>query len=148
MKRRTFCAAVITGLIASPLRALAAKPIRGKLYKNPQCGCCEGYAAYLRKNGFELDVVPTNDLAEISRNAGVPEDFQGCHTMFVDGYVVDGHVPVGIIRKLLSQRPAIAGVTLPGMPEGSPGMSGRKTGPFTIYAVIRDGAAPKVYATD
>ena len=148
MKRRTFCAVVITSLIASPLRALAAKPIRGKLYKNPQCGCCEGYAAYLRKNGFELDVVPTNDLAEISRNAGVPEDFQGCHTMFVDGYVVDGHVPVGIIRKLLSERPAIAGVTLPGMPDGSPGMSGRKTGPFTIYAVTKDGAPPKVYATE
>jgi len=132
MKRRTFCAAMIGGLIASPLRALAAKPVRAKLYKNPQCGCCEGYAAYLRKNGFELDVIPTNDLAEISRNAGVPEDFQGCHTMFVDGYVVDGHVPVGIIRRLLSERPAIAGITLPGMPEGSPGMTGRNSETFTI----------------
>jgi hypothetical protein len=68
--------------------------------------------------------------------------------MFVDGYVVDRHVPVNLIRKLLSERPAIAGITLPGMPMGSPGMTGRKDGPFTFYAVRKDGAAPTVYATD
>jgi hypothetical protein len=68
--------------------------------------------------------------------------------MFVDGYVVDGHVPVKVIRKLLSERPAIAGITLPGMPEGSPGMSGSKRETFTIYAVTKDGAPPKVYATE
>jgi hypothetical protein len=75
-------------------------------------------------------VKPTNDLAQISQNAGVPENLQGCHTMFVENYVVDGHVPVGAIRKLLFERPNIAGITLPGMPEGSPGMTGRKSGPF------------------
>jgi len=67
--------------------------------------------------------------------------------MFVDGYVVDGHVPVEIIQKLLSERPAIAGITLPGMPEGSPGMVGTKTAPFVIYAVTKDGKEPTVYAT-
>src|SRR5260221_429015 len=87
------------------------------------------------------------DLVEISQKAGVPEQLQGCHTMFVSGYVVDGHVPVNVIRKLLSERPAIAGITLPGMPEGSPGMTGTKHGPFTIYAVSKDGAPPKVYAS-
>jgi hypothetical protein len=117
------------------------------LYKTPQCGCCEGYAAYLRENGFAVDVRPANDLAQISQNAGVPENLQGCHTMFVDNYVVDGHVPVSVIRKLLSERPKIAGITLPGMPEGSPGMTGRKSAPFIIYAVTTDGAAPTVYAT-
>ena len=89
-----------------------------------------------------------NDLAKISSKAGVPEKFQGCHTMFVDDYVIDGHVPVNAIRKLLSERPAIAGITLPGMPLGSPGMTGVKRGPFTIYAVTKDGAPPKVYATE
>ena len=91
---------------------------------------------------------PTNDLAEISHKAGVPSELQGCHTMFVDGYVVDGHVPIKTIRKLLSERPAIAGITLPGMPTGSPGMTGQKTAPFTIYAVSKDGTAPTVYATE
>jgi hypothetical protein len=131
--------------VAVPLRAIAA-PIRATLYKNPQCGCCEGYAAYLRQNGFEVEVKPTHELADISHNAGVPEDLQGCHTTFIDKYVVDGHVPVTVIRRLLSERPAIAGITLPGMPEGSPGMSGEKTGPFKIYAVTKDGKPPKIYA--
>jgi hypothetical protein len=145
MKRRTFLGAALM-LLTSPLRAVAA-PIKATLYKNPQCTCCEGYAAYLRQNGFDVDVKPTNDLAEISRKAGVPEKYQGCHTMFVDGYVVDGHVPVEIVRKLLTERPAIAGITLPGMPSGSPGMTGEKTQTFVIYAVTKDGKPPTVYAT-
>ena len=146
MKRRTFCRGAILAMIALPLPAVA-EPVHATLYKNPQCTCCEGYAAYLRQNGFEVDVRPTNDLTEISSKAGVPEKFQGCHTMFVNGYVIDGHVPVSVIRKLLSERPAIAGITIPGMPGGSPGMTGQKSGPFTIYAVTKDGAAPTVYAT-
>ena len=146
MKRRTFFLSGALALLASPLRAIAA-PVQATMYKNPQCTCCEGYAAYLRQNGFEVDVKPTNDLAEISQKAGVPEKYQGCHTMFVDGYVVDGHVPVEIVRKLLSERPGIAGITLPGMPAGSPGMTGQKTQTFVIYAVTKDGKAPKVYAT-
>src|SRR5438477_9367196 len=148
MDRRTFCkSTVLLSALAIPSRALAA-PTRATLYKNPDCSCCEGYAAYLKNNGFDVAVKPTNDLAEISRNAGVPEQLQGCHTMFVGGYVVDGHVPVKIIRKLLAERPAIAGLTLPGMPEGSPGMSGEKREPFVIYAVYKTGTEPTVYATD
>jgi hypothetical protein len=128
--------------------AQADETLKATLYKNPQCSCCEGYADYLRKNGFEVDVKPTNDLASISSKAGVPANFQGCHTMFVEGYVVDGHVPVNTVRKLLSERLDIAGITLPGMPMGSPGMAGEKSGPFTIYAVTKDGKAPAVYTTE
>lgn len=72
-------------------------------------------------NRFEVEVKPTNDLAEISRKAGVSEDFQGCHSTFVDGYVVDGHVPMKIVEKLPAERPDIAGISLPGMPVGAPG---------------------------
>ena len=147
MKRRTFCQVAILALTALPLPAIA-EPIQATLYKNPQCSCCERYAAYLRENGFQIDVKPTNDLAEISSKAGVPEKLQGCHTMFVDGYVVDGHVPVNVVRKLLSERPPIAGITLPGMPMGSPGMTGHKTQTFVIYAVTKDGRPPTVYATE
>jgi len=146
MDRRTFCQCAALAAAILPLPVMAAST-RATLYKSPQCGCCEGYAAYLRKNGFTVDVKTTNELAEISQKAGVPENLQGCHTMFVEGYVVDGHVPVGVIRKLLRERPSIAGVTLPGMPEGSPGMTGKKTGPFMIYAVTK-GAAPTIYATE
>jgi hypothetical protein len=147
MHRRTFCGVALCALFATPLPA-TAETIRATLYKNPQCGCCDEYAAYLRRNGFDIDVHPTNNLAEISSKAGVPETLQGCHTMFVNGYVVDGHVPVKVIRKLLSERPPIAGMTLPGMPAGSPGMTGEKDGPFTVYAVTKDGAPPTVYASE
>jgi len=147
MKRRTFALGAIVTLFIPPLRAVAA-PTKATLYRDPQCSCCAGYAAYLRQNGFVVDMKPTNDLAEISQRAGVPEKLQGCHTTFIDQYVIDGHVPVNVVRKLLSERPAIAGITLPGMPTGSPGMVGEKNQPFVIYAVTKDGKEPTVYATE
>jgi hypothetical protein len=140
--------ALSTFLSASLLAAHAGEAHKALLYKNPQCSCCEGYADYLRQNGFDVEVKPTNDLAEISSKAGVPADYQGCHTTFIDGYVVDGHVPVKVVEKLLNEHPDIAGITLPGMPMGSPGMVGEKTGPFTVYAVTKDGKQPTVYATE
>ena len=116
------------------------------IYKNPECGCCEGYADYLRENGFTVTVKPTHDLVAMSRDAGVPEDFQGCHLAFLDNYVISGHVPVNAVNKLLAERPDIKGITLPGMPQGSPGMSGTKDEPFTIYEV--GPGTPKVYAVE
>lgn len=147
MHRRTFLLAGFA-LALLPVPAMAGGGTDVTLYKNPQCGCCEGYATYLRNNGFTVEVKPTNDLAEISRKAGVPAELEGCHTAFIDGYVIDGHVPVNVVRKLLTERPAIAGISLPGMPMGSPGMAGSKTEPFVIYAVTKDGKAPTVYATE
>ena len=148
MQRRTFLLGSAAALVL-PLPAVAEANYRATLYKNPQCRCCEGYADYLRKNGFTVEVKPTNDLAEISRKAGVPESLEGCHTMFVESYpyVIDGHVPVEVVRKLLSEKPAIAGITLPDMPTGSPGMFGKKTEKFVIYAFGKDEADPSVYAT-
>lgn len=149
-RRKLFLLLASTAVSTSALftsQMTRAAPVQATLYKDPQCSCCEGYAQYLEKNGFKVDVKPTDDLAEISRYAGVPEDLEGCHTMFVGGYVVDGHVPVGVIRKLLAEKPAIAGITLPGMPSGSPGMTGPKTETWTINAVTKDGEPPKVFAT-
>lgn len=145
--KRTLRLVALLSVLAAPLPAMA-DPTKATLYKNPQCGCCEGYAAYLRDNGFEVEVKPTHNLAEISRKAGVPEQLEGCHTIFVDGYVVDGHVPVNIVRKMLTNKPPIAGITLPGMPLGSPGMTGAKTAPFVVYAVTKDGKSPTVYAKE
>ena len=126
--------------------ANAEDPRTATLYKNPQCGCCETYADYLRENGFEVTVKPTHDLPLLNRQYGVPEPLVGCHTTLLDGYVVEGHVPVATILRLLSERPAIKGISLPGMPAGSPGMFGEKAEPFTIYE-IADGPA-KVYAVE
>jgi hypothetical protein len=103
------------GALVWAVNTTNGQPVR--LYGHPQCSCCEGYAAYLRQNAFVVDVKPTNDLAEISRKAGVPETLQGCHTMFVSGYVVDGHVPVGPMESgspiMLSVSIAITGGRTP-----------------------------------
>lgn len=116
------------------------------LYKDPQCGCCEEYAKYLERNGIDVTVKPTGDLALIKRQAGVPERFEGCHTTMIGGYVVEGHVPVNTIDRLLTERPDIKGISLPGMPQGSPGMIGQKTEPFTIYEI--DDGEPRVFAVE
>jgi hypothetical protein len=121
--------------LAGPARAA---PLPVTLYKSPECGCCEGYVEYLKRHGFAVTAKATNELAEISRKAGIPAELQGCHTSFIGGYVVDGHVPVEAINKLLAERPDIKGITLPGMPLGSPGMTGAKTEPFTIVAIGKD----------
>jgi hypothetical protein len=154
MNRRTLCRSIVVALLfAFPARAIAA-PTQANLFKTqatvfkkPKCKCCDVYAAYLRSYGFEVDVKITNELAQISSQAGIPKEFQGCHTMFVDGYVVEGLVPGHVVRKLLSERPAILGITLPGMPAGSPGMAGVKRD-FIIYAVAKDGAPPGIYTVE
>jgi len=124
----------------------ADEPVKATLYKNPQCGCCEEYAKYLGQNGFSVTVVESFDLPSVKRQNGVPEALEGCHTTIIGGYAIEGHIPVATIKRLLAEKPAIKGISLPGMPAGSPGMMGEKTGPFTIYE-IGDGA-PKVYATE
>jgi hypothetical protein len=126
--------------------ANAEEPRTATLYKNPQCSCCETYADYLRENGFAVTVEPTHDLPLLKRQHGVSAALEGCHTTLVDGYVVEGHVPVATILRLLSEKPDIKGISLPGMPAGSPGMFGEKTAPFTIYE-ITDGPA-KVYGVE
>jgi hypothetical protein len=143
---------LLSVLLLIPTLALATPAIAGEgsrqatLYKNPQCGCCEGYADYLRENGFEVTVKPTHDLPLLHSQYGVPEPLVGCHTTLIDGYVVEGHVPIGPVLRMLTERPAIRGISLPGMPAGSPGMFGEKTAPFTTYE-IGDGE-PKVYAVE
>ena len=126
--------------------ALADEAMKATVYKDPACGCCHEYVAYLRQNGFDVAVVDTDDLAAIKQQSGVPPALEGCHSTMVGGYVVEGHVPIDAVRRLLQDRPPIHGLSLPGMPEGSPGMSGEKAGPFVIYE-ISDGV-PTVYATE
>jgi len=145
MKNAVWLSAIIA-LLALPLPALA-ETIHATLYKNPYCNCCEAYAAYLRQNGFEVDVKETDDLEGITLKAGVPEQLEGCHTMFVEGYVVVGHVSAEIMSKLLKERPPIIGIAIPRMPTGVPGMDGPKTGPVPVYEVSKD-KAPTVYAVE
>lgn len=136
--------AVTAGLAASI--AHAAAPIEATLYKNPQCGCCDEYAKHLEANGFKVTMENTADLSQIKKLAGVPEQLAGCHTMRVGNYVVEGLVPLDTLNRLLTEKPDIRGIALPGMPTGVPGMPGPKPEPLNVY-VISDGT-PEVYATE
>ena len=148
MKRNILIPLLAALMILGSTFGLVAQAVAKEvmLYKNPQCSCCEGYAQYLRENGFKVTVKPTHTLAAMSREAGLPDDFQGCHLSLIDGYFVSGHVPVAMVNKLLTEQPAIKGITLPGMPQGSPGMSGVKTKPFTILSIGH--GTPQVYAVE
>lgn len=90
-------------------------------------------------HGFTVRSMPTDDMAAMKHQLGMPKDTWSCHTAVIDGYAIEGHVPVEAIEDLLVQRPAIDGIALPGMPPGSPGMPGNKAAPFAVLAVA-DGA--------
>jgi hypothetical protein len=105
------------------------------MFSTPTCGCCGEYAPYLQSNGHDVEVRHFDDLSEVKARAGVPAEAESCHTTIIDGYVVEGHIPVEAIDKLLRERPAIDGIALPGMPAGSPGMGGSKTAPFEILSI-------------
>ncbi len=92
----------------------------------------------------ETDVA--HQLVAMSREVGLPEEFQGCQLSFIDIYFVSGHVPTVTVNKLLTERPDIKGITLPNMPQGSPGMSGVEIKPLTIFAM--DSGKPQVHAIE
>lgn len=123
---------VFAGLLMFATPALAADPV--KLWRDPDCGCCQAYAEYLREEGFEVDVIDDVNFAQRSIKAGMPEEQLGCHHAEVGGYVVSGHVPSNIIRRLLNERPDVTGITLPGMPANSPGMAEDKYGTLKVLS--------------
>lgn len=136
---------LLTLALALPARA-AEEPKQATLYKSPDCTCCEGHAAYLKRNGIQVKVIETPDLSGVKQAHGVRPEFEGCHTILLEGYVIEGHVGINPIRKLLRERPAIKGISLPGMPLGSPGMTGTKEGPFVIYEITE--GEKKVFARE
>ena len=138
---RVLKSTVIVALVSLCGPALA-QTLQGTLYKDQNCPCCEGHAKYLMRRGIDLDIKPVEDIAAISKGAGIPGDYQGCHTLMLEGYAIEGHVTVEIIQKLLKERPAdVVGISLPGMPTGVPGMNGPYEGPYQVHAIKKDGSA-------
>ena len=131
---------VICTLALSLPNSVQAETLKGTLFKQQQCQCCEAHAEYLRKNGFDLKIEPVKNLAEMSLTAGVPKGFQGCHVIKLNGYVFEGHLTSEIIKRVLSEQPQdFVGLSIPGMPSGVPGMDGPKDGPIKVYAIKKDG---------
>ena len=115
-----FVFSLISVLLAST--SFAQKSHEVVVYKTPTCGCCTEWVSYLQDNGFRVTAHDLDDLSAVKSKYGVDPRLNSCHTAVVDGYVVEGHVPVNDIRRLLSERPNITGISAPGMPQMSPGM--------------------------
>lgn len=116
------------------------------VYFQPNCDCCKEYMKYLEQNGISVkrNQISLEELRAKKEELGVPAGAAACHTMTIGDYVVEGHVPVETIEKLFTEKPAIDGIALPGMPMGSPGMTGFKTGVFKILS-FADGKLTGIY---
>lgn len=141
---------VLTAALAIALgwsvAAHAGEAKKATLYKPMQCGCCDEYAKYLKEHGIAVDVISLPNPELVKKMQGVPQGFEGCHTMMIDDYVVEGLVPIKTLNKLLTEKPKIKGISLPGMPVGSPGMPGPKRAPLIIYEL--SGNPPKEFARE
>jgi hypothetical protein len=123
--------------------ATAAQPIT--VYKTASCGCCGKWAEHLKQNGFAptIHTVQTTDAAPPAK--GVPQALRSCHTATLEGYTIEGHVPADVIKKMLKERPKVAGLAVPGMPAGSPGMESSNPQPYEVIAFDAAGKT-SVYA--
>jgi hypothetical protein len=136
-----FAGALLIGAAGTWLVLGNATPVRADavvVKLTPWCGCCGGWVEYMKGAGFSVRVVEIEDIEGVKQAAAVPEDFYSCHTSEVAGYVVEGHVPLSAVEKLLSERPSIDGIALAGMPSGSPGMGGERWPSYPVEA-FRDG---------
>ena len=145
MKFHLCILAWVVALLAGVAPASAATMVT--VYKSPTCGCCNKYVEYLEKNGFTVKAINEDDMDAIKKRYATAR-IASCHTMLVEGYVVEGHVPVRAIRRMLSEKPNIVGISAPGMPQNSPGMGEERPGTLTIYAIPKDNAKPTVFSVE
>lgn len=115
------------------------------VWKTAACGCCNAWVDHMRENGFHVVAHDTDTLDAVKRQHGVGPQLASCHTAMVRGYVIEGHVPAGDVRRLLAERPQVHGLAVPGMPIGSPGMEGLYKQKYQVLAFTA-GERPSVFA--
>jgi len=118
-------------LMLSPTPTMAEQVVT---YKDPSCGCCGSWVDHMRDNGFAVTVHEGEEMDQVKLKAGIPEDLASCHTAYIGDYLVEGHVPASDIKRMLAERPAIKGLSVPGMPMDAPGMDGGTGEPYTVLA--------------
>jgi hypothetical protein len=116
------------------------------VYKDASCGCCKSWVAHLIKHGYRVDAKDTPDMTEVKRALGVPDALTACHTAVVNGYLIEGHVPAAAIARLLKEKPKVAGLAVPGMPMGSPGMEGPRAQHYQVLSFDKAGKT-KIFAS-
>jgi hypothetical protein len=141
----------LLAFVSLPSSAQQAPPRRPaitamQVYRSPTCGCCAKWVDHVKAAGFSPTVHQVEDVSPVKARGGVPGELQSCHTALIGGYVIEGHVPADVIQQLLTERPKVAGLAVPGMPVGSPGMEqGSRVDPYQVIAFTKDGKR-SVYA--
>jgi hypothetical protein len=131
--------ALTTAAVENPPSVTEAKKPTITVYKDPSCGCCKNWIEHLVKHGYRVDAKDTPQMTEIKRTLGVPEALTSCHTAVVNGYLIEGHVPAEDVDRLLRQKPKVAGLAVPGMPMGSPGMEGPRSQRYQVLSFDKSG---------
>ncbi len=131
--------AVCMGLISHPLFAEENETIEITVHRSPTCGCCGKWIQHLKDNHFKVTDIVDDDIQAIKDKYGVSRQMQSCHTATVNGYVIEGHVPASDIKQLLKTKPAVAGLSVPGMPSGTPGMEmGGRKDPYQVISFDKE----------
>ena len=130
-------AALILSALTAP--TLAQAPTAVTVYKSPTCGCCAKWVEHMKKAGFVVTINDVPNVGQVKMANGVPGQLASCHTALAGGYVIEGHVPADVVQKLLKEKPAVAGIAVPGMPMGSPGMEGGSVDHYDIVAFEKTG---------
>lgn len=134
-----------SSLLAFSVATHASEPtLSATLYKDPYCGCCTAYAEYLEEQGFAVKQIIRNDMPRVKQMLRT-HNAQSCHTVKIGNYVVEGHVPVAAIHKMLDEQPEIHGIALPGMPLNSPGMGPEKPGSLEVLSLDKQGQVTGLY---
>ena len=138
----------LAALLTTSVTAAARQPSVVDVYKTPTCGCCSKWVEHLRANGFTVRTTDLESTGPVQTRHGVPPEVRSCHTAVVNGYVVEGHVPAAEVKRLLKERPRVAGIAVAGMPTGSPGMEmpGVDPHPYYVMSFDRNGRI-NVFAT-
>lgn len=142
--------ALYRALLRAGLLAAIAGPVWAgpalTMHKDPSCGCCTAWADHLEAAGFEVESIDSRDMRRVKIEHGLTPELASCHTATVEGYVIEGHVPAADIQRLLEERPDVAGLAVPGMPHGSPGMETGRVDDYAVLSWQRDGGAPTIFS--
>ncbi len=146
-RRALLAGLAVSALSVSARSTLAVETLpRMVVTKDPTCGCCTAWVEHVRAAGFDVAVVESSDLSRLKIRLGVPQTLASCHTAEIGGYVIEGHVPPAVIKRLLAEKPDAKGLAVPGMPVGSPGMEVEGMEPDTFEVVLFGPSGQRTYA--
>jgi hypothetical protein len=144
IKNKTFIGIIFSVVLSAFggfifMQSVSAEP-EMTVYKSPTCGCCGKWITHMEENGFKVNPIDVIEMNIVKAKYGIHRNLASCHTAVVDGYFVEGHVPADDVKRLLSEKPDVLGLSVPGMPVGSPGMEmGDRVDRYSVLAIDKEG---------